>query len=68
MLDPEQLTFAQWFWIVLAMVVAIMFACRCISLYYPDEPLANEQLEAPRSGAASSGAPLPAAAPANGQR
>ena len=47
MLDPEQLTFAQWMWIVLAMVVAIMFACRCITLYYPDEPLTNDQVEAP---------------------
>jgi hypothetical protein len=43
MLDPEQLTFAQWFWIVFVMVVVVMFACRCISLYYPDEPLTNEQ-------------------------
>jgi len=57
-LDPEQLTYAQWFWIVFAMVVAIMFACRCISLYYPDEPLSNDQVEAP---AQSQQAPAPLA-------
>jgi len=38
-LDPEQLTFAQWFWIVFVMVLAIMFTCRCIDLTSPDEPI-----------------------------
>ena len=76
MLDPEQLTFAQWMWIVLAMVVAIMFACRCITLYYPDEPLTNDQVEAPaptsqpvgttmpQAGSAPGAGPMPAGQPA----
>jgi len=38
-LDPEQLTFAQWFWIVFAMVLAVMFICRCIELTDPEEPI-----------------------------
>jgi hypothetical protein len=58
MLDPEQLTFAQWFWIVVLMFVVIMFACRCISLYYPDEPLTNEQVEAPAAAGQPAGAPV----------
>jgi hypothetical protein len=69
MLDPEQLTFAQWFWIVFAMVVATMFACRCISLYYPDEPLTNDQTEAPRGRqTAVPGTPINLGAPASEQR
>jgi len=38
-LDPEQLTFAQWFWIVFAMVLAVMFICRCIDLNDPEQPI-----------------------------
>ncbi len=32
MLDPEQLTFAQWFWICFALVLAVVFLCRCIDI------------------------------------
>ncbi len=34
MLDPEQLTFLQWFWIVLAIILIIFFLCRWIDFAY----------------------------------
>ena len=39
LLDPESLTFVQWFWIVLAVVLSVMFICRAIDLYYPAQLL-----------------------------
>lgn len=39
MLDPEQLTFAQWFWIVFGMVVGIMFICRWIDINFDVGPM-----------------------------
>jgi hypothetical protein len=35
LLDPESLSFVQWFWIVLTGVLIVFFACRAIDLYYP---------------------------------
>jgi len=34
MLDPEQLTFIQWFWIVLGAILIIFFLCRWIDFAY----------------------------------
>ncbi|OPZ91617.1 MAG: hypothetical protein BWY75_00230 [bacterium ADurb.Bin425] len=39
MLDPEKLTFAQWFWICFALVLAIFFLCRCIDINTEVGPL-----------------------------
>lgn len=39
MLDPEQLTYAQWFWIVFVMVLIVVFLCRCIDLNVEPEVL-----------------------------
>jgi len=33
-LDPEQLTFAQWFWIVFVIILAIFFFCRWVDMTY----------------------------------
>ncbi|MBU6453044.1 MAG: hypothetical protein KGS72_14765 [Cyanobacteria bacterium REEB67] len=49
MLDPERLTYAQWFWIVFAMVLAVMFACRCIDLNYDEEPLVDDRAQDSRA-------------------
>lgn len=43
MLDPEQMTLMQWFWIVFAMILAIFFACRCVDLNTPIEPVSLSQ-------------------------
>lgn len=43
MLDPEQMTLMQWFWIVFAMVLAIFFACRCVDLNTPIGPVGLSQ-------------------------
>lgn len=39
MLDPEQMTYMEWFWIVLAMVFIVFFLCRWIDLNYQFQPL-----------------------------
>lgn len=39
MLDPEQLTMAQWFWICFVLIVVIFMACRCIDLNAPVGPI-----------------------------
>lgn len=43
MLDPEQMTLMQWFWIVFAMIVAIFFACRCVDLNTIEAPISLSQ-------------------------
>lgn len=32
MLDPERLTFVQWFWICLAIILLVFFICRWLDL------------------------------------
>ncbi len=34
MLDPEELTFLQWFWLCMAMTLIVFFLCRWIDLAY----------------------------------
>lgn len=34
MLDPENLTYAQWCWIVFGMILAVFFLCRWLDMYY----------------------------------
>jgi hypothetical protein len=34
-LDPERMTFLDWFLLVFAMVLAVFFVCRWLDLYYP---------------------------------
>ncbi len=41
MLDPERLTFAQWFWVCFIIVVSIFFLCRCVDLNSSEEPLSQ---------------------------
>jgi len=33
-LDPENLTFIEWFWVVFAAVLAVFFLCRWIDMAY----------------------------------
>lgn len=41
LLDPESLTFAQWFWICFILVVVIFFVCRCVDLNSSETPLSQ---------------------------
>jgi hypothetical protein len=34
MLDPEQLTFVQWFWVVFAIVLVIFWLCCWVDMNY----------------------------------
>ncbi|MCC7526982.1 MAG: hypothetical protein IT342_00585 [Candidatus Melainabacteria bacterium] len=34
-LDPERMTFLDWFLLVFAMVLGVFFVCRWLDLYYP---------------------------------
>ncbi len=34
MLDPEQLTFVEWFWIVLAITLAVFALCCWVDMNY----------------------------------
>lgn len=34
MIDPEELTFMQLFWLILGLIILAVFICRWVDLYY----------------------------------